>query len=191
MNVRPGTEADAATAAALHADQIGEGFLPTLGRRFLTRLYRRIVRSPRSFLFVAEEDGAALGMAAATEDVGALYREFALRDGIVAGALAAPRIVRSWRRVWETFRYPAEHAELPAAELLAVAVAPAARGRGVGRALVAAVNDELSRRGVTAARVVTASTNRAALGLYEAAGYRRAATVQVHAGVSSEVLTWS
>ena len=48
---------DAAAAAALHAGQIGEGFLTFLGPRFLRRLYRRVARTPGSFLLVVEDEG--------------------------------------------------------------------------------------------------------------------------------------
>ena len=50
MVLRTGTVADAAAAAALHAGQISEGFLSILGPRFLTKLYRRVARTPGSFL---------------------------------------------------------------------------------------------------------------------------------------------
>lgn len=191
MIVRPGLERDAPAAARLHAEQIGEGFLSSLGPRFLTRLYRRIVRWPRAFLLVADEDGVVVGHAAATEDVGRLYRQFVLRDGLVAGAVAAPRLARRWRPVLETLRYASAHDQLPSAELLAVAVAAGSRGQGVGRALVTAANEELVRRGVDDARVVVAAANAPALALYRSAGFSPAASIRVHSGNSSEVLTWS
>jgi ribosomal protein S18 acetylase RimI-like enzyme len=197
MTVRHGTRADAGAAARLHAAQITEGFLASLGPRFLTLLYRRIVAWPRSFLLVAEEDGAVVGHAAATEDVGGLYRQFLLRDGLVAGAVAGPNLVRHWRATLETLRYPSGgaaeggQAELPRAELLAVAVDSAWQGHGIGKTLVLGVNDELARRGVENARVVVASSNAPALGLYRASGYRPSTTIRVHAGTASEVLTWS
>jgi len=197
-DVRPGTEADASRAATLHASEIGEGFLSSLGRSFLTRLYRRIVRSPRSFLLVAEADGEALGFIAGTEDVRELYRSFLLRDGILATISALPQVLRSARRVLETLRYGtgneqgdgAGEAELPKAELLAVAVAPQARGRGAGRALVDAFTAELTRRGVPGARVVVGADNDAAIGLYERCGFAKAARIEVHRGTASQVLTW-
>jgi glycosyltransferase involved in cell wall biosynthesis/ribosomal protein S18 acetylase RimI-like enzyme len=188
--VELGTEVDVAAAAALHASEITEGFLPTLGPTFLRRLYRRIVRWDGSFLLVIRDDDGVAGMAAATEDVGRLYRAFLVRDGIVAGIAAAPRLMRSWRKVLETLRYPAGERELPRSELLAVAVSPRARGRGIGRQLVLAVTDELTRRGVTNARVVAGTGNAPALRLYSSAGYRPAAQIEVHEGVGSQVLTW-
>ena len=195
MTVRAGTEADAAAAAGLHASQIEDGFLSSLGAPFLTVLYRRVVRHPGSFLVVADEDGAVMGFAAGCEDVGRLYREFLLRDGLVAGVRAAPRLARAWRRVLETLRYPSggngSPGPLPAAELLSVAVAPAARGLGLGRLLVAEVTDELRRRGVAGVRVVVGSENDGAIGLYRACGFVPAGRIEVHRGAASEVLTWS
>lgn len=189
--VRFARPADAEAIAALHATRISEGFLPTLGPRFLTRLYRRITRSSRAFAVVATDDaGAVVGFAAAATDLGALYREFVLRDGVVAGALAAPRLVRSWRKVVETLRYPAASGDLPDAEVLAVAVAPAAAGAGLGARLVAAATDELVRRGIPTVKVVTGADNVAALRLYERCGFAAREQVAVHEGVASEVLVW-
>ena len=192
MTIRVADASDAPAMARLHVTEIDEGFLPTLGPRFLDHLYRRVVRSPTSFAFVADDGGGVLGFAAGTESLRGLYRSFLLHDGAAALVAAGPRIAGSWRRVVETLRYPArEGADLPPAELIAIAVGRAARGRGLGRALVDAVTAEFARRGVTAARVVAGADNEAALGLYRACGFRTAATVQVHRGTSSEVLTWS
>ena len=192
MSIRPATIADAPGMATLHVTEIGEGFLPTLGDRFLDHLYRRVVRAPPSFAFVAADGDAVMGFAAGTENLRELYRSFLLHDGVAAMVAAGPRIARSWRRVLETLRYPAhEGADLPPAELIAIAVGNEARGRGVGRELVDAVTTEFTRRGVTAARVVAGVDNEAALGLYRACGFRTAATLQVHRGTASEVLTWS
>jgi ribosomal protein S18 acetylase RimI-like enzyme len=191
-NIRPAIIADAPAMAHLHVTEIDEGFLPTLGDRFLGHLYRRVVRSPSSFAFVAVDDDAVVGFAAGADNLRELYRSFVLHDGVVAVVAAGPRIARSWRRVVETLRYPAhDGADLPPAELIAIAVGHGAQGRGLGRDLVDAVTTEFTRRGITAARVVAGADNEAALRLYRACGFRTAATVQVHRGTASEVLTWS
>lgn len=190
--VRPATEAEAGRLAELHASRITEGFLPTLGPGFLRRLYRRIVRADTGFALVAVADGEVVGFVAGTDDVGRLYREFILHDGVAAGLAAAPRLVRSWRRMYETLRYPAQGGDdLPAAEILAVAVADRAARRGFGRSLVGAALGEFGRRGVPAAKVVAGADNTAAVALYEACGFTRRARVAVHAGTASEVLVWS
>lgn len=194
MNVRLAGLADTKRLADLHATRITEGFLPSLGPAFLDRLYRRIVRSADSFAYVATDDadGHVQGFAAATADIGQLYREFAVRDGLIAGTVAAPRLIRSWRRVLETVRYPSgEGADLPAAEILSVAVDQQAGGRGIGRRVVHAATQRLAERGEHAVKVVTGVDNTAALRLYERCGFIVQAHVEVHEGVSSEVLVWN
>jgi ribosomal protein S18 acetylase RimI-like enzyme len=58
------------------------------------------------------------------------------------------------------------------AEVRAVAVAESARGRGVGRALLAAAEAELHGAGVRRAWLVTTNDNLTALALYQKAGWR-------------------
>jgi ribosomal protein S18 acetylase RimI-like enzyme len=201
IRVRVGTEADAPLAARLHVSEISEGFLPTLGQPFLERLYLRIVRSPRSFLLVAERELAQVGFVAGTEDVRALYTEFLWHDGFSAARAALPRVLRSSRRVFETLRYgvgghgPRDKDttaadDAPAAELLAIAVAPDERGHGAGHALVDAFTGELSVRRVERARVVVGADNAAAIALYRRSGFRPSETIEVHRGTRSQVLTW-
>ena len=101
----PERDDDADTAAALHAGQIGEGFLSFLGPEFLRHLYRRITRSPESFLLVVEEEKTTVGFLAGSTDVAALYRAFLWRDGPAAALACSGRLLRSWRRVIETLRH--------------------------------------------------------------------------------------
>jgi ribosomal protein S18 acetylase RimI-like enzyme len=191
LRVRAGTAGDAERVAALHAEHLSEGFLVTLGRGFLRRLYTRAARSPQAFVLVADDGEGVHGFLAVAEDTGRFYREFLVRDGVAAGLAAAPSVARAPRHVWETLRYGlGDDGDLPPAEVLSVAVDARARGRGVGRDLVGAGLDELRRRGVTAARVVTALDNEPALRMYEGAGFRRHRLVEVHAGVGQQVLVW-
>jgi putative acetyltransferase len=191
--MRAGRPGDAPAVAALHTARIGEGFLVTLGPRFLTRLYRRIAVSPHAVLLVADErsDEGIAGFVAAATTTRGLYGEFLRRDAVPAGLAAAPAILLNPRRVWETFRYGrSDDGDLPAAEILSVAVAADAAGRGIGGALVALAQEELARLGAPEARVVTAVGNDAALAMYERAGFRRRTRTQIHAGVPQEVLVW-
>jgi ribosomal protein S18 acetylase RimI-like enzyme len=191
--VRPGGTDDARAVAGLHSERIGEGFLATLGPRFLTRLYRRIALSPHALLLVAESGGRIVGFVAAATNTRRLYGEFIRHDALVAGLAAAPAVLRAPRRVWETLRYGSAadgDGQLPDAEVLSIAVTADAGGRGIGGALLAAALHELARGGTRSARVVTAVGNDAALAMYERAGFRRRTRTEVHAGVPQEVLVW-
>jgi ribosomal protein S18 acetylase RimI-like enzyme len=118
-----------------------------------------------------------------------------VHDGLVAGIQSAPRLARSWRRVVETLRYPSSgetngETALPAAEILAVAVAADAGGQGLGRRLVGAATTELARRGITAAKVVAGAGNEHALRMYRECGFAERQRIAVHNGAPSEVLVW-
>jgi ribosomal protein S18 acetylase RimI-like enzyme len=195
VKVRLADEGDADRLAELHASRIRDGFLATLGRGFLARLYRRIVAFEGAFAFVATdaESGRVIGFTAAAVDTSALYREFAVRDGWRVGLTVLPHAVRSWRRIVETLRYPGstEAGVLPKAEILAVAVDASAGGRGVGRCVVDAATGELSARGSDAVKVVAGADNAAALRLYAKCGFVKRARIEVHRGTPSEVLVWN
>lgn len=189
--IRRATRADIEAMAELHAGRLDEGFLATLGPRFLAHLYRCVVDSKDAFAYVATEGGRVVGFSAAALDLGRLYREFIVRRGVVAALGAAPRLPATWRRILETLRYPSDTGELPEAEILAVAVDPSQARAGIGTSLVTATMAELVRRDVSSARVVAGAHNTAALGLYERCGFVRRSTITVHEGVASEVLVWS
>lgn len=58
------------------------------------------------------------------------------------------------------------------AEVRAIAVHPAARGRGIGRALFEGAHAELASTGIGSAWLVTTNDNAPAIQLYESLGYR-------------------
>jgi len=196
---------DTGRVAELHTERISEGFLATLGPTFLRLLYRRAVRSPDAFVLVATGcglpggdqpggqqpgDQPVVGFVAGAHDLKRFYRSFLVRDGVVAGAAAAPRLLRSVARVVETLRYPAATSELPSAEILAVAVDGRYTGRGIGRRLVHAATSEFDAHGTPAVKVVAGSRNQPALRLYESCGFARRSTIAVHGDAPSEVLVW-
>jgi ribosomal protein S18 acetylase RimI-like enzyme len=190
--VRTGTGADTSTAARLHADRIGDGFLSFLGTGFLDRLYRRITRTPTSFLLVADVDEVVVGFIAGSADVSGLYRNFLLRDGLAAGLAAAPRLVRGWRRVLETLGHGSDGGAGTGrgTELLAIAVDPAHEGAGVGRDLVAGFLDRVTAGGGHEAYVVVGADNGGAIRLYTRAGFMAGEAFELHAGTRSLLMQW-
>jgi len=64
------------------------------------------------------------------------------------------------------------------ARLYSITVAPAARGQGLARALMAACEADATDRGARAVRLEVRVTNSSAIRLYEAGGYRVIATLE-------------
>jgi ribosomal protein S18 acetylase RimI-like enzyme len=185
--LRPGTADDAAAAARLHAESITEGFLAGLGTPFLSHLYRRVVRTPESFLLVAEAEAEVVGFVAGSLDLRGLYRSFILHDGIRAAVSSLPRLLGAWPRAWETLRHGVGAGPSPGAEgeLLAIAVDRRWRRRRVGALLVDGFVAELDRRDVADARVVVGADNAAAIDLYQRAGFGPVERFELHRGTFS------
>lgn len=146
-----GPAADA--LAGLHLEAFPGFFLTSLGRRFLRLLYAGFMSAPEAICLVAEDNGDTLGFAAGTVNPAGFFRRL-LRQRALAFALAAfPGLVRNplfaARKCLGALFYRGETpAGLPEAALLSsLAVSPAAQGRGVGQALVAAFVEDIRRRG--------------------------------------------
>ncbi len=143
--------------AELHAMALPEGFLSTLGLRFLGDLYQLIQSSPCANVWVAElEDGRCIGFLSGTANVKACYSHVIRRGWarLAISALMQVRRLEVLRRIWETVMYPNHSSSsgspdrsdaIVPGELLSIAVSAEARGLGVGRKLVGALDVEMNR----------------------------------------------
>lgn len=184
---RPGDYHD---LARLHAAEIREGFLTSLGLPVLEKLYRAIHRAPHAFILVAREGDTMVGFLCASTDTRQVYRRVLL----TAWPHLLPALFRrllSWstvRRCWETLRYPNRTPpvpDLPDAEILNFCVIAERQGCGVGRALFAAMEKAYRTRGVRRIRIVTGARQLSAIRFYEKIGARRVAKIEVHTAVES------
>jgi len=193
VSLRPARPHDAKAIAELHARSLPEAFLPSLGQRFMRHLYRGLMNDPRADVVVAESDHGIVGFAAGVRSVGAFYRSFLIRRGVIAAVLALPHTLQPGvaARAMETVRYPSGTDDLPRAELLAICVGEGARGSGTGRRLAARVLDDLAAIGGNRVKVVVSNENDAAIRFYESLGFTHVADVAVHRGVPSRVMVVS
>ncbi|MDR7523566.1 MAG: GNAT family N-acetyltransferase [Armatimonadota bacterium] len=191
MHIRRAEASDSLSIAALHMRQIHWGLLSALGEEFVTAFYRALIRSSVGFGFVAEQDGRMAGFASGVVRWRRFYLEFLRRHpGLVTRTLVAAVGAARWRRLWQTTRYAASGA-LPQAELVSIALEPAARGAGVADALVRAVLAEFASRGVDAVRVTAGGTNDAARRLYERVGFTLHAQTEIHPGEAAAIYVMS
>lgn len=177
----PGT-LDFQQIAVLHVAGITEGFLSTLGIQFLSALYRGIQSAPNSGVIVAREGATVLGFVAYTRDTGAMYRWILTHRSVPLLWALLPSLLRFsiYHRCAETLLYPfrrrsneasGEPCSGPEPELLSIAVSERARGRGVGRLLVFALEEQFRSMGIKSYQVVTSAEDPRSNAFYRACGF--------------------
>jgi len=188
--VKPMEKRHAAAVADLHRIAIDSGFLSSLGPRFLRQLYKAVPSCPAGFGYVWEEpDSRVLGFIACAESTGRVYKQSLLRRGVLMAIPLLRFMVRPsvLRRMIHTLRYPSQVGDdLPAAEVLSVAVSGDSRGRGVGRAVMSAALEEFKRRGITDVKVAVWAENAAGNAYYRNCGFKLA-VVREHHGLQMNV----
>lgn len=189
VTLRVARRDDALAVARLHAGLIDRGFLSSLGTGFLRVLYESLIDG-HGVVVVADSDGDVLGFIAGTDDTGHFYRSFIRRRFFQAAWRLIPALMRprTWRLVWETLRHGST--EGPSAELLAMAVAPRAQGRGLGSRLVHDLLSRTAERGEREMRVIVGADNHAAISLYTRCGFGESRQFEFHRGTASLEMTW-
>ncbi len=184
--VRPIGTRELAAIAAVHRLAFPDRGLSLLGDEAVRRYYDWQLTGPHDSVALGAFDGPALvGFCVAGVFRGAmsgflrtnrafLARRLVTRPGLLADVVVRDRARRAIgalaRRRPRTVPAPAGGASFG---ILAVAVAPACRRRGVGRQLVAAVEDVARARGFDRIGLTVDAGNDAAIRFYEALGWVR------------------
>jgi GNAT superfamily N-acetyltransferase len=145
--VEPMEERDAPAVGRLYAMTFSEPIFALLGPRFAARFHQWLQQEPHAGVWVARSAaGEVVGVISGTLDRPRAYRHIVrahvLEIGLrVLGRLYRPAVM-GWliRAVWQRIRPPTggyRRAPRPAAELLLIFVAEAAKGRGLAQRLVA------------------------------------------------------
>jgi ribosomal protein S18 acetylase RimI-like enzyme len=176
VTIDQATARDTPALAALHAGALPDDFLPSLGARFLERVYYPATfESPHGVHLVARADQGAIGFvtiahktSAFTSDVlrGRLLQ--LARCAIVAASRRPAHLLKSAEVLWSVITARPDPIE---GEIVLIAVSADARGRGVGKALVDAALGYLRRHGVSQCRTKTLEANGAVIGMYERLGW--------------------
>jgi glycosyltransferase involved in cell wall biosynthesis/ribosomal protein S18 acetylase RimI-like enzyme len=187
VHVRHARTEDAPQLARLHRNALPEAFLPSLGDRFLRRVYNALATDADAVTLVAEDGGTIVGFVAGVVSPTAFFRRFCVRHGIPAAAAALPALLRSdvRRGASETARYVGRDGEQGPAELLSIAVARGHRRRGVGAELVRELLAALAEVGAVEVSVTVGSPNDSMTGLMRSFGFREAGSISLHEGKAS------
>jgi glycosyltransferase involved in cell wall biosynthesis/ribosomal protein S18 acetylase RimI-like enzyme len=187
--VRLARPQDAPALARLHIHSLPEGFLSSLGERFLRVFYAALARDKGAITLVADGDEGVIGFAAGVASVGDFYRRFFVRRAIPAAIAAAHHLwhPKMLSRAWETARYARDTGDYPEAELISIGIADSRRGRGLGRQLLEGVLEGLREKGVREVRVMVGADNDPANEFYSRMGFRALGSIPVHRGQLSNL----
>ena len=178
QRVRRAQEIDLPGIVTIHQEAFSHFFLTQLGRVFLYRYYRLVLRYRAGILLVSEGSGGLDGFACGFADPEEFYalmrrrrRSFALPVlyAVFRRPSLASRIISGTRRVGQQ----ASQRTVQACELASIAVSSGAGGRGVGKALVRAFLDEAWSSGAQHVSLDTdADANETANTLYQRSGFQ-------------------
>lgn len=177
-------------AARLHINGISTGFISSLGLNFVTELYRAIAQDDNSFGYVVIEGDEVLAFVAFSANLGKLYKYVLKRKFFSFAPKIAWRMlnIATFRKVLANLFYPAKmkKMDLPDAELLAIVVAEAGRGKGLAGKLVEAGFDQCRKRGIDRVKVLVAASNDPANKMYNKCGFKFIQQIDSH-GVLSNI----
>lgn len=169
------------TVARLQRESIQVGLTAYLGQRFCERLYWGLATTRYSFVLVYEEQGQVLGFVCGATDTRKMYRSLIARRFVSLTLAAFTRLMRPsvLRKAWISIRRPkrftrGDFAEwnLPEAELISIALDPAAQGKRIGTQLVGALFRRLRKAGCDRVRVWTSEENDRAVKFYQKHGFQ-------------------
>ena len=161
VSVRPARGSDIDDIVAIHVQAFPGFFLTTLGRRFLSELYRGFMVSSSGRLLVAEVDGTITGFVAGTLSSERFFRTLLRERWLFFAFAAAGAAIRRPHavvpRLLSALSYRGEApSRLPKAALLSsIGVDPDRSGLGIGSMLVHAYCEEARKQGLSSVYLTT------------------------------------
>ena len=179
--------------ARLHMDGINQGFLPQLGLGFMLLLYEALDHCEQSVLIGEHQGDKVIGFVSGAASMKPVYRQLMRRPFHLMIALA-PSLVRPARlkRIYEIVRYSRAsnretQPDLPAFELLSIAVDPSIRGTGCADNLYRQLEDYCRQQGVERFKIVVGDALTPAHRFYQRMGAVAVGRIEVHEGEGSVV----
>ena len=173
--------ADSSAFAKIHIAALGGDFLPSLGFSFLKTFYNGVINTFGVYGFVYEEDGKVHGFVVGTRNSSKFFRR-AIRANFIrfsfllfVALIKKPTIIKN---IFETFLYPKKDVGAKA-ELVVIAVDNKYRGKGIGKRLVLALEEEFKNRKITSYKL-TVHASKEAVGFYEHLGYSRISSFRLY-----------
>lgn len=179
----------------LHAENLDQSFLSTLGEQFLFLMYRAIDECDGAVLVIESGERGVSGFVSGAESMSLIYRQM-LRHWPQLIASLAPSLlnpVKIWR-ILEILYYSQLNIKrdgLPRFELLSIAVDREYRGRGVSDRLYERLIDHCRSLNEPAFKIIVGEALRPAHRFYERMGAEVVGEVCVHTGQRSLIYVQS
>ena len=190
------SDTDARALARLHVAAIPDGFLSSLGERFLAEVYRAIASSDQAFVYVARDQNAAVvGFICGSLDTSRVLWSFGCaRPHVLLRALGSGGVGRTVaRKMFETARYPGRAAAtgMPKPEIMNFCVDESWRSEGVGRQLFESLVDRFRTLDIERFSIVTGAEQISAQEFYARVGADPVGGFDVHEGQPSLTYTYA
>lgn len=180
--------------AQLHIQTINQGFLPKLGISFLHSLYRFLIA--KELVLVYKEEEKVLGFVSCALSSKGIMKRFLVSSpvGVLKIGWSVIKNPGLLKPLWETFRAPSlsgsenkNEPEIPETELLSISVSPEAQQGGIGSKLLAALEQELTTRGIDRYKVIAGQKLEGANKFYIKNGFALAKQITIHGDEVSNV----
>jgi len=189
MIIRLAAKNDAGQISDIHQKEIKEGFLSSLKKNFLAKIYLAIIGSKNSFCVVAEENKEIVGFIAGTANLNKFYFCFLKKYFFQAVFLLFPLFFsfKKIKKIIEVLFYPKKEKDLPKAELLTLSVKKEFQGQGIASRMLERFVFEMKNRGVDSFKVVVGEKLLPAIKFYEKSGFKFFKNIKIHGNDVSRI----
>lgn len=178
--------------ARLHASNLDQGFLSTLGVPFLSELYRAIEECSGTILITKSEQGKVVGFTAGlSAPMSVIYRHMMRRVHLWVWSLIPVLFslgrIKQFIEIFLYTRSESDRGGVPVAELLSIALVPAWRGKGIAEAMYSELVDYFRKMNIRQFKIVVGEELTPAHRFYQRMGAQAVGQVEVHGGKRSVV----
>ena len=186
---------DANEIANLHYTQIKTGFLSSLGKKFLTILYKSLIKEQEGIVVILKnsDDDKTLGFVSGTSDLKKIYFKIILKNFPQLTISILPKLfdIKNIRKIAETFFYPKNlPKDIPESETLSLVINPKFQGQGLGKILFLEYAKILKKRGINMTRFVIGKDLINSHKMVKKFGAKKVCSINIHKEEESILYTY-
>jgi len=194
MNISLATKKDSLQIAKIHKQEIDQGFLSQLGIKFLSKLYKAMILSKKSFVIVAKENNQVIGFISGCLNIKEFYKYFLKKYTFSAIKILLPKIfnINTVKKILETLKYSKrEEKDLPETELLVIAVKKEFHGQKIAVKMFDYFINEMKKREIKQFKVIVGENLSRAISFYEKMGFKFHSNITIHRNNLSKIYVYN